>query len=141
MEGYIQKLGGVKRYVQYLEISDDPELVAQYRKWAQWGQAPLRPEQSQTYASGCQQGQSKYLAACTLLFYLSRKSRDLLFQSAQGLQECTKFDWRCPVVSGTGAWVKRPNHLSHRLSSIITDGCHAVFYTIFRDGFGNLNIS
>ena len=109
--------------------------------WAQWGQAPLRPEQSQTYASGCQQGQSKYLAACTLLFYLSRKSRDLLFQSAQGLQECTKFDWRCPVVSGTGAWVKCPNHLSHRLSSIITDGCHAVFYTIFRDGFGNLNIS
>ena len=45
------------------------------------------------------------------------------------------------VVSGTGAWVKCPNHLSHRLSSIITDGCHAVFYTIFRDGFGNLNIS
>lgn len=33
MEGYIQKLGGVKRYVQFLEISDDPELVAQYRKW------------------------------------------------------------------------------------------------------------
>lgn len=33
MEGSIQKLGGVKRYVQFLEISDDPELVAQYRKW------------------------------------------------------------------------------------------------------------
>ena len=33
MEGYVQKLGGVKRYVQFLEISDDPELVAQYRKW------------------------------------------------------------------------------------------------------------
>jgi hypothetical protein len=32
MEGSIQKLGGVKRYVQFLEISDDPELVAQYRK-------------------------------------------------------------------------------------------------------------
>ena len=33
MEGYIQKLGGVKRYVQFLEISDNPELVAQYCKW------------------------------------------------------------------------------------------------------------
>ena len=35
MEGYIQKIpeGRVKRYVQFLEISDDPELVAQYRKW------------------------------------------------------------------------------------------------------------
>ena len=32
MEGYVQKLGGVKRYVQFLEISEDPELVAQYRK-------------------------------------------------------------------------------------------------------------
>ena len=34
MEGYVQKLAGgnVKRYVQFLEISDDPELVAQYRK-------------------------------------------------------------------------------------------------------------
>lgn len=35
MEGYVQKLSGgkLKRYVQFLEISDDPELVAQYRKW------------------------------------------------------------------------------------------------------------
>ena len=35
MEGYIQKLSGgkLKRYVQCLEISDDPELMAQYRKW------------------------------------------------------------------------------------------------------------
>lgn len=35
MEGYVQHLsnGKVKRYVQFLEISDDPELVAQYRKW------------------------------------------------------------------------------------------------------------
>ncbi|MBR4364157.1 MAG: L-rhamnose mutarotase [Prevotella sp.] len=35
MEGYIQTLSGgkIKRYVQYLEISDEPELVAQYRKW------------------------------------------------------------------------------------------------------------
>ena len=35
MEGYIQKLSGgkLKRYVQFLEISSDPELVAQYRKW------------------------------------------------------------------------------------------------------------
>ncbi len=35
MEGYIQKLsdGKTKRYVQFLEISDNPELVAQYRKW------------------------------------------------------------------------------------------------------------
>ena len=35
MEGYVQKISGgrVKRYVQFLEISDDPELVAQYRKW------------------------------------------------------------------------------------------------------------
>jgi L-rhamnose mutarotase len=35
MEGYIQKKyeGQVKRYVQFLEISEDPELVAQYRKW------------------------------------------------------------------------------------------------------------
>ena len=34
MEGYVQKLAGgnVKRYVQFLEISDDPQLVAQYRK-------------------------------------------------------------------------------------------------------------
>ena len=34
MEGYVQKLSGgkIKRYVQFLEISDDPELVAQYRK-------------------------------------------------------------------------------------------------------------
>ena len=35
MEGYIQKLSGgkIKRYVQFLKISDNPELVAQYRKW------------------------------------------------------------------------------------------------------------
>jgi L-rhamnose mutarotase len=35
MEGYVQTIsdGKIKRYVQFLEISDDPELVAQYRKW------------------------------------------------------------------------------------------------------------
>ena len=35
MDGYIQRLGDgkVKRYVQYLEISDNPELIALYRKW------------------------------------------------------------------------------------------------------------
>jgi len=35
MEGYIQRLsdGKTKRYVQFLEISNDPELIAQYRKW------------------------------------------------------------------------------------------------------------
>ena len=35
MEGYVQRLsdGKIKRYVQFLEISDDPELVAQYRKY------------------------------------------------------------------------------------------------------------
>ena len=35
MEGYMQTLSGgkVKRYVQFLEISDNPELIAQYRKW------------------------------------------------------------------------------------------------------------
>ena len=35
MEGYVQILSGgkLKRYVQFLEISEDPELVAQYRKW------------------------------------------------------------------------------------------------------------
>ena len=35
MEGYIQTIseGKIKRYVQYLEISDDPELLAQYKKW------------------------------------------------------------------------------------------------------------
>ena len=35
MEGYVQSLsdGRVKRYVQFLEISDDPELMEQYRKW------------------------------------------------------------------------------------------------------------
>lgn len=35
MEGYIQTLSGgkTKRYVQYLEISNDPELLAEYRKW------------------------------------------------------------------------------------------------------------
>ena len=35
MEGYVQNLsdGRLKRYVQFLEISDDPELMEQYRKW------------------------------------------------------------------------------------------------------------
>ena len=35
MEGFVQSLSGgkIKRYVQYLEISDDPELIAQYLKW------------------------------------------------------------------------------------------------------------
>ena len=35
MEGYIQTLSGgkVKRYVQTLDISNDPELIAEYRKW------------------------------------------------------------------------------------------------------------
>lgn len=35
MEGYVQKLSGgnVKRYVQFLEISENEELVAEYRKW------------------------------------------------------------------------------------------------------------
>ena len=35
MEGYIQKLsnGKIKRYVQFMEIKDDPELIAQYRYW------------------------------------------------------------------------------------------------------------
>ena len=35
MEGYIQTIsdGKIKRYVQFLEISNDPELIAQYRKW------------------------------------------------------------------------------------------------------------
>ena len=35
MEGYIQKLsdGKTKRYVQYLEIINDPELISMYRKW------------------------------------------------------------------------------------------------------------
>ena len=35
MEGYVQRLsdGKTKRYVQFLEISDDPELIAQYLKW------------------------------------------------------------------------------------------------------------
>lgn len=35
MEGYDQNLsdGRLKRYVQFLEISDDPELMEQYRKW------------------------------------------------------------------------------------------------------------
>ena len=35
MEGYIQTLsdGKIKRYVQYLEISNDPELISLYRKW------------------------------------------------------------------------------------------------------------
>ena len=35
MEGYIQSIsdGKLKRYVQFLEIKDDPELMAQYRYW------------------------------------------------------------------------------------------------------------
>ncbi len=35
MPGYIQTLsnGKIKRYVQFLEISDDPVKVEQYRKW------------------------------------------------------------------------------------------------------------
>ena len=35
MEGYIQNLSDnkLKRYVQFLEIKDDPELMAQYRYW------------------------------------------------------------------------------------------------------------
>lgn len=35
MKGYVQNLsdGRLKRYVQFLEISDDPELMEQYRKW------------------------------------------------------------------------------------------------------------
>ena len=35
MEGYTQQLTGgtTKRYVQVLKISENPELVAQYRKW------------------------------------------------------------------------------------------------------------
>lgn len=35
MEGYVQTIsdGKIKRYVQFLEISDNPELIAQYRKW------------------------------------------------------------------------------------------------------------
>ena len=35
MEGFVQTLSGgkVKRYVQFLEITDDPELMAQYRYW------------------------------------------------------------------------------------------------------------
>lgn len=35
MEGYIQHLSGgtIKRYVQFLEISDNPALIEQYRKW------------------------------------------------------------------------------------------------------------
>ena len=35
MEGYVQTSSGgkIKRYVQMLDISDDPELIAHYRKW------------------------------------------------------------------------------------------------------------
>ena len=35
MEEYIQTIseGKIKRYVQYLAISDDPELLTQYKKW------------------------------------------------------------------------------------------------------------
>ena len=35
MEGYIQTIsdGKLKRYVQFLEINDNPELIAQYRYW------------------------------------------------------------------------------------------------------------
>ena len=35
MEGYLQRdwQCRIKRYVQFLEISDNPELIEQYRKW------------------------------------------------------------------------------------------------------------
>ena len=35
MEGFVQKQfeGRTKRYVQFLEISDNTQLVAEYRKW------------------------------------------------------------------------------------------------------------
>ena len=35
MEGYIQNLSGgkLKRYVRFLRIEDDPELMTQYRYW------------------------------------------------------------------------------------------------------------
>ena len=35
MEGYVHTLseGRIKRYVQFLEMTDDPELIAQYRYW------------------------------------------------------------------------------------------------------------
>ena len=35
MDGYMQTLSGgkTKRYVQMLDICDDPQLIAQYRKW------------------------------------------------------------------------------------------------------------
>ena len=35
MDGYMQTLSGgkTKRYVQMLDIRDDPQLIAQYRKW------------------------------------------------------------------------------------------------------------
>ncbi len=35
MEGYLQTIsnGTLKRYVQFLEINNDPELIAQYRYW------------------------------------------------------------------------------------------------------------
>ena len=35
MEGYVQTIsnGTIKRYVQFLEINNDPELIAQYRYW------------------------------------------------------------------------------------------------------------
>lgn len=35
MEGFIQTLsnGKTKRYVQFLEINNDPELIAQYKYW------------------------------------------------------------------------------------------------------------
>ena len=35
MDGYVQTLGDgqTKRYVQFLEISNDAELIAQYKKW------------------------------------------------------------------------------------------------------------
>ena len=35
MEGYIQTLSDrkTKRYVHYLEIIDDPEMISMYRKW------------------------------------------------------------------------------------------------------------
>lgn len=35
MDGYIQspREGRVKRYVQTLDLSDDPEMIREYRKW------------------------------------------------------------------------------------------------------------
>ena len=45
MEGYIQAVndGKTKRYVQMLEISDNPEMVAEYRKWHSEGNSRRHP--------------------------------------------------------------------------------------------------